>query len=882
MWRVVGSVVLAAAVVATGQEASGGVDADAVVEDYLALHGLEQPLAAQLRKRLRASTGDARRNAAEWLGRIYARRLESAATVEERREWEERARVLMEEVPDSQMFELRILLSKVHYLYAEGVVERWRVRTASPEEVREAERLLRRVIPVFEEIGAKSGSTVSAYERREGRPAGTSEEEARIRVVLADARRARSLAMYYAGWSNYYLAVVSNAPGPAAQSLLQFGWLLNSTGRPASVERLPRQLLRYEHVARAAMGCALAESFRGNDDTALRWLDAIEESSETHPGVRSQILLRRIDVLAGAKRWADLQLVVRRARGEGSRPLGVLEARLLGVRMLDAAQDPRLREQAREAARSLAETALSDLVTQGEIRHVLDLVETFGTLPIGDRGFIVHYVRGVQAFERAREAHRQGGEPAEEPTREASVVNRYREAIASLDIASMSEDRDRFPGERTNASLLLGYAAYYAGLHELAAQRLEAAHTSAATPGQAEEALWLAGVSLDRAVENGETRLTEQRDRLFTLFLATYPRSERAARLLLRRAGLTSDERGVEILLGIARESELYEAARRQASGMLYRIYRASTEAGREFAGSRFLEVTREVLEFDAVRIREAKGDEAVAAAQGTIARIRQVLDVSLGLAAPDLPRARHALETLDLIAADVGLSLAEIEGEVAYRRLQIALGAGDGAGVESALSALAEVGGEFALAGDRLMYRRATEAWAAGAEDAGRAREVVRHGARLLMHYGSTREALASPSVLSLHSSVAAAAAAVHRAERDEAMRDVALRLDRAILEHATPTRSVLSRFAELSEDAGDVEGALDAWRSLLAGLTPRAEGWFEARYHSLRLLARVDPPRAREAMDQHKALHPSFGPEPWGARLEALDGEIPREGTK
>lgn len=876
MWLVAASLWLSVAGSVPAQPEAVRTDAEARVEAYLAEHGLEEVLAAQLRRRLSLEGGEARREAAEALGRIYARRMEASPTPEARRRWEARARELMGQVPDSEMFELRIQLSKVSYLFVEGIVERWRVRMEGPEQVKEAERILRSIIPVFEEIGSRSASAVEVYERREAQAAGT-DDEGRIRQALGEARRARSLAMYYAGWSNYYLAVVTSSPAPAAQAVVQFGWLLNSAGRPASVERHPRQLLRYEHVARAAMGCALAEALRGNDDTALRWLDALAEAPDTHEGARSQLFLRRLDVLGGARRWADLQLIVRRERGDDNRPLDAVEARLLAVRMLDAMQDGNLREPSRVIARSLAETALTDLVARGEIRHVLDLVDEYGTLPIGEEGFIVQYVRGVQAFERARESHQAASSDPEEATTDPAIANRYREAMASLDIALASPDRDRFPDERTNAGLLLGLSAFYAGLNEVAARRLEEVHASAATPAQAEEALWLAVVALDRAVEAGDAGLTERRDRVSSLFLAGYPRSERAARLLLRRAGLTSDERGVEVLLAVEPSSPLYEAARRQASGMLYRIYRGSTDAGREFAGTRFLDVAREVLEFDAVRVREARGEEAEKAARNAIARVRQVLDVSLGLAAPDAARARHALDMLDLISADVGISLGELEAEIAYRRLQIALAQGDSAGIDEAQQLLTRLGGEFAVAGDRLLYRRATEAWARAPEEAGMAREVVRHGARLLAHYGSTREALASPAVTNLHVSVAAAAAAAFRLEGDTAMRTIALTLDRAIMENATPTRAVLTRFAELSESAGDAQAALEAWRSLLAALTPRSEGWFEARYHSLRLLATMDPPRAREAMDQHKLLYPSFGPEPWGPKLAELDAKIP-----
>src|SRR5690606_20735093 len=72
------------------------------------------------------------------------------------------------------------------------------------------------------------------------------------------------------------------------------------------------------------------------------------------------------------------------------------------------------------------------------------------------------------------------------------------------------------------------------------------------------------------------------------------------------------------------------------------------------------------------------------------------------------------------------------------------------------------------------------------------------------------------------------------------------------------------------------DVETALDAWRRLLAGLHQGSADWYEARYHSLRLLWQTDPDTAREVMTQHRLLHPDFGPDPWGQRLRDLNAQM------
>src|SRR5262249_19464159 len=142
----------------------------------------------------------------------------------------------------------------------------------------------------------------------------------------------------------------------------------------------------------------------------------------------------------------------------------------------------------------------------------------------------------------------------------------------------------------------------------------------------------------------------------------------------------------------------------------------------------------------------------------------------------------------------------------------------------------------------------------------AGAAAEVVRHGRRVMDQFGRDANALKDPAVYSLHNAVADAAAREWREKNDARMRDIAYEIDRNLVSIGNPPITVLRRYAQVAESAGDRQASLDAWRLLLAGTNPTAPEWFEARYHSLRLLLVLEPARAREAMDQYKVLHPDF----------------------
>jgi hypothetical protein len=55
------------------------------------------------------------------------------------------------------------------------------------------------------DIGSKINRRVEALEKRE--TTGRDEDAPAIRAALGEARRLRSLAMYYTGWSLYYTVV---------------------------------------------------------------------------------------------------------------------------------------------------------------------------------------------------------------------------------------------------------------------------------------------------------------------------------------------------------------------------------------------------------------------------------------------------------------------------------------------------------------------------------------------------------------------------------------------------------------------------------------------------------------------------------------------------
>lgn len=850
---------------------------DRELEAYLAERELDLVLAAHLRRKLVTTTGPEQLAFAERLGVLYVKMLGAAKTPDERRAIEQHSRDMLRAVPAAETLELRLNLAKASYLRGEEIAERDRLRLVGAEEQGEALRILRSAAVGFDEIAARAHQRVEQLERRENVVRGAEAEE--LRAQLTDARRLRSLGKYYAGWSKYYVASLGGGVAGINEALNDFGWILNAQpGQPASVERAPKSLMRYPHVARAAIGAALCASLRGNDTQALRWLETIETSEEVPKEIIAQLFDCRVIILAAAKRWADVDLQVRRRRvnevGHPA-PLPPLQARLLAVLTLEAAATASTRLV--EITQRLAQTALADLIASGETGHVIDLVKRYGTEPIGDKGFIVHYARGLRSYDACRASHQAKGAP-DDPTTDNQLITEYRDAAALLDRAADDAEALRFAAERAAAIMKSGLARYYAGDFLEASERFSSAFELNAEEPARRQALWFAVVALDRAVDGGRLSVVPERDRLALVYLQRYPGTEEAARLLLRRAagGALADERAVEILLAVDRESPLYDSCRREAARLLYQIYRKATGENRDFAAARFAQIAEEVLKADRLAALTNQGEARAEAAERVILRARQIADAALGSSRPDPDRAERALALLEDVLSRSGVATTNVVEEIAFRRLQIDLARNNWEQAQREFDGMRGSGNPFLPAAERLMYRKALSDHRAEPDDPDKARLVVAYGTRVIDRLSGPAPLDSDPGAASLFNSVAAAAATLFSVANETAMRDLALRLDHALIDAGRQTAASLRRFATLSESAGDGIAALDAWRLLMAALEPGSDAWFEARFETFRLLAAIDPADARAALDQHKILHPRFGPAPWGERIRALDEEL------
>lgn len=853
-------------------------DTNETLEAYIAEMGLTDVLAAHLRQKLAGAKPEERALAANELARLYTKMLADASDPDRRRDIEKLARTLLTEIPEADGAELRIDLAKATYLRAEEIAERYRLGLASEADKLEATRILSDVVPQLTQVRERLSRDVSQLESREKSVA--PDEEAIIRAALGDARRVRSLAAYYEGWSRYYLSLLNETDAGLQDALVAFGVILNAAPNSApSLERLPKATLRLEHVARSCMGVALCLSRQNDFDNAVRWLDQLNIADELPENVERQLFSRRMIVFAQGDRWNNAEAMVRRTRvmGEDGKPtpLSVADARLVSILALRALRAPDFRENFRGLVQGLAQQGLADLITRGELGQIVDLVQQFGTLPLGDAGFVNAYVRGMLSYDQARALHRAEEKDDAGPASTPKVINAYRDAAGLFDAALTADDARQFDAEPARVMLRKGLSLYYAGDLLPAADMFEKAQAEVkATSDIKQDALWFAVVALDGAVEKGQASQRQRRDQLAAVYIRAFPHSQNATRLLLRQvqADGIDEQQALDILLAVSPQQPLYLAARKQAARILYQQFRRSQVAQRAFAALRFVEVAEPLLTEEAAQAMELSGKQGQEAALAATVRARQLADVFLSQPAPDVARAEAALATLQRLVVRFTLETKEIDAELAYRRLQIALARNEVETASVMTDQLRAMPGPFALAASQLMYTHALEAWRTNATDVNAARGVVRHGSALLAQLKGAGNASA------VREQVATAAALLWTQLQDKQMLKLAIEVDEEQVKSGTRAVSTLRRLATMREAGGDEVAALESWNQLLAALEPGSADWFEARYQTLRLLLETDPAKAATAYEQFKLLYPQTGPAPWGEKIDALGLRMPR----
>ena len=842
---------------------AGGVDD---VASYLEERGLTQLLVLHLEETLRSAPEDERPALAARLAGPYAELLETTQDVSLRVDLEARSRDLLALVPEESADELRLALLQGSYSSAEKIAENHRLRLSDEDSLARASAVLADVIPQFAALRDLLEDKIEVAERRRSRSRGA--ETARLNEEVEKLAQLHARALFLLAWAQYYRAWLGQSEDEAGSAETFFSQIIDPEIRRLTPDEVSRDLLTTEAYARAVLGMALCKSITSGPDAAMRWIDLLEQEQVVE-SVRDQAPAWRIAILLEHGDFRGARTVLDAVAGAGEEPP------LAWVRLAAAAALEKAAENTEAAG--LARGLIAQLATRGELQQVLDLATRYGVEWMGERGFAPLYVRGVQAYQQARERH---GDDV--PTTDPELQAVYQEAAARFNDATMQQDAAQFASAAAGARSLIGWCHYFSGRFFEAERAFDLASDDL-PPSEAAEALWMAIVSLDRVVSPGSGDANQARlDALIRKFLERYPSSEHAPRLVLRQAeqGMEPSLELVDELLDVPANSENFAIAQQRASDMLYQLFRDAAGDRRIEIGERFLNV--ELPQWLAM-------DEAALAATDDsgrstyLIRARRILEVAL---TSDIERTRAAEQTLARVEAmgEEGIvELAEIIDELDYRLFQLHMIDGDIAAAEAVSDRMWERSSDspWTVAAARAIFKHAADEWRADpTPGADLLRRVVRLGSRALNELEEAGRSLDEPAVLTAFATVAEAAMRLWEREGDEEQGHRAFVLYDHLLNAHPSNATFLRAIGLLGPEFGAREAAIAAWRKLVAGTSAGSEAWLESKYHLIEMLAADEPAHAREVMDQHKAIYPEYGPPPWDERFRRLDESIPAAG--
>lgn len=849
--RIILSGVLAiSAVCAGGAFASPG---DEQVAAYLKAHNMFSLLEIQLEDRIaNARDKEDRLRLAEELAGVYLEQLKLYDRTNPYREIIVlRAQSLTKRMGSMPMFDLRLELLIDGYLGVESEVELARLELLDEGKRALAIVKLDELSHQLKALSSKIDPAVVRVERVKKRAVGApGDEQDKLPALL----RYRSLSHYYHAWAGYSLAVLEDRHVPT-DVFISFGWLLGAKGELPELATLNESTLEYDHVARSAIGVAMAYAQSGDGLLARSWAGLVVESQDAMPDARVAAEDRLLQILAMDGDWlkVDEWLSVLNEARSGTTPMSVADARFLALRSLEAMQQSTKRRGGAAVAKKVARKAIKQLVEHNEIGHVLDLYRRFDSLPMLADSFITNYARALGELNDAEQAGGSG--------MYASVAALFAQALDA-------PDASRFPRERDDCTLKLAYVEIRSGRASEAIKICDRLIKQSSNEVAVEEARWMRIAAIDSINIDAGRSSSEKLELAVREYITAYPASPKSAKLILRHAmqGTVDPRVAIETLSAIGDDDPLAIPARRTLVSLQYKQLRANG-----FGDSEQIALVLGMVRW--IDEREQSEMSDLNEAKARLGTIRVGLDLVFRASPPDQKLAEHLImKGYAVLSFDQSLSVHR--AEFVYRQVELSLLAGRLKDAMDLLAELESLDQSRAQNARVLLLNDAIGKWNTQ-HSTTNARRLVDLGTGVLAKQLPAHPKPMNAQVSNMARLIAQASAYLWTQSKDTSARDLALRMSLLVLDRGYPTEPGLRLTAELCAQTNDQKHELDAWLRLLAAYPTSDDRWYESRYQSLRVMFELDQDRARSAFAQFKVLHPTLGPAPWNTKIAALFGE-------
>lgn len=817
---------------------------DERVEQFLREQGMDQLLEVQLESRLtQAGDEDERREIAESLSALYLTQMRSIERDDPYREVVvARAQSLIDRMALAPMRELRLELLVEAYVANEQAIELAQLELLSDAERVHATRVMQETRRGLKQLLSGSEQEIERLARRRTQTR-TLEAQTNAETELDNMRRVASFGNYYLGWSGYGLAVLEGRHVDP-DTYKAFGWLLGADGSIPQSKDLGDAALEYDHVARSALGIAACDSQSEQYSLSLLWLDGILDRDAVSEPVARDIKSRKLRVLTQSDDWYKAkELFIELTNRSGESGVSVADARFVALKTLGSS-----RAKGNDHANDLVKLSIEQLVEQREIGQIVDLYQRFSNLPQIGKGFIPSYANALSELNRAES---QEGQPL------------YRTLIELFTQAIQAPDAGEYPEHRDDCRLKLAYVMIRADDPNGALNVCQQVLDSSLDAHAIEEARWLRIAAIDQAnALEGRTSSAEL-EQAIRSYIERYPGSERTRTLVMRYAlrGIVGQEFAIETLRDVPDSDPNAMAARQLRVQLQYQMLRKS--------GFQDIELIRDTRSL-AMNIVEASADNPESDPRSILAMVQIATDLALRDSPPD-PTAAERLVVLARSLSGASLLLDEIEPELVMQLIRAALVQNDFARAGARLDELRSIDptraedAEVLILNNLIAYQQANESVQI-------AELIVEYGVEVIDRVVPRVPERFGVQSSALMETVAFAANSNHKERDDQSMRRLALRLSEQVLEYGQASEIGLRFTADLAESESDTALALKAWLRLLAAYPEDDPRWYEARYHTLRLMLILQPEQAIQAYKQYRVLNSSLAPDPWGAMIEEL----------
>lgn len=784
------------------------------VTTWLNQMGCEELLTIYLEEQLESGTNQERITAATELAELYALILAKSSDGSENQILQ-KANSLLESMPQAGTDDLRLQLVRASYLASELLIEKYRLRYVDRTKADIA-------IEQFQLTVSKLKQIRNKYLNR----AKTSKN-----FKTEDSNRL-GLATSLLGWANYYIAWYTKDPTLAEETANIFATMIDSEN--ASIQEVSLDFRSEEYGARALLGIALCKDLTNLPNSAEVWLETLDHE-ETWGDVRRLLPMWRFILDIDHHKWSKVLYTLQ----TDSAMMLPHTLRLAAVHAIETNND--------QTANKVAALAIQLLIDQAELGVVSEIIDQYGDGALSENKFIAKYLKADLQYRTLREKY-----PDSEPSDNAEVKGQFNQISTLLEEALNSVKPQQDHAIRDECLYLYGLTKFYSGQFVSASNTFQELGNRISS----ERALWMSIVSLDHVTPSNE--MTDKlKSNLIKHYIALWPNSHKSTQLKLQLPSVNYDQSSIEDLLAVQSSDPNFNNAQRQAARMLYEEWSDAEKGDFADIGNRYVGVVIPIMFIDA-----EQHDDPEALNRAAVRSLR-ILEVSLHQEVLRLTAAQRAFDTLNALGDQIDLS--KYHTEIMYRDI-----------FRSTLTNSPD----SILLVQTMIEQHPNDPWTNHAciaiwnswadnnhfED----QSTYFVGSFILQNLSESQ--IASPRYIGISTATVQAGLNIYNTTKNAEISNDVLRLSRSLLKSYPNSKELLQISAKIEEELGDHQLAKKHWKTISAGSTKGGNDWIEAKYRYISLVADDDPVTALSMLDQHVALYPSYGKQPFASLLEEL----------